>query len=62
MGRARADEVLAGAAGGIGVANVQARLQTSFGPDYGLEIDSPPGEGTTVTMTLPKFRAGVRAA
>jgi two-component system LytT family sensor kinase len=62
MGRARAQQVLAGEAGGIGVANVQARLQTSFGLDYGLEIDSQPGEGTTVTMTLPKFRAGVRAA
>jgi two-component system LytT family sensor kinase len=62
MGRARARQVLAGEAGGIGVANVQARLQTSFGPDYGLEIESPPGEGTTVTMTLPKFRAGIRAA
>jgi two-component system LytT family sensor kinase len=62
MGSDRARQVLAGEAGGIGVANVQARLQTSFGPEYGLEIDSRPGEGTTVTMTLPKFRAGVRAA
>ena len=49
--------------GGIGVANVQARLQTTLRrSDYGLEIDSPPGQGTTVTMTLPKFRAGVRGA
>ena len=27
-----------------------------------LEIETVPGRGTTVTMTLPKFRAGVRAA
>jgi len=57
-----APQVLAGGAGGIGVSNVHARLQTSFGKDYGLEIDSRAGDGTTVIMTLPKFRAGVRAA
>ncbi len=54
--------ILVGHGDGVGIANVQARLQTAFGPDYGLEIDTAPGRGTTVTMTLPKFRAGVRAA
>ena len=58
----RAVAVLAGQGGGIGLSNVQARLQTTFGSDYGLEIDAGEGEGTTVTMTLPKFRPGVRAA
>jgi two-component system LytT family sensor kinase len=58
----RAADVLAGKGGGIGLANVSARLQTSFGSGYGLEIDTDDGHGTTVTMTLPKFRAGVRAA
>jgi two-component system, LytTR family, sensor kinase len=58
----RAADVLAGLGGGVGIANVQARLQASFGPGYGLEIDSRVGGGTTVTMTVPKFRAGVRAA
>jgi two-component system LytT family sensor kinase len=62
MTSARAAAVLAGNGGGIGLANVSARLQTSFGPGYGLEIDTEDGHGTTVTMTLPKFRAGVRAA
>jgi two-component system, LytTR family, sensor kinase len=62
MDQARATAILAGRAGGVGVANVQARLQTAFGSDYGLEIESAIGRGTTVTMTLPKFRAGVRAA
>jgi two-component system LytT family sensor kinase len=58
----RTEAILSGGGGGVGIANVQARLQTTFGPGYGLEIDSAPGRGTTVTMTLPKFRAGVRAA
>jgi sensor histidine kinase YesM len=62
MDAERAAIVLAGHGGGVGIANVQARLQSTFGPGYGLEIDSEPGHGTTVTMTLPKFRAGVRAA
>jgi two-component system LytT family sensor kinase len=57
-----AAQLLAGVGGGIGLANVQARLQTSFGSDYGLEIEPRDSGGTTVTMTLPKFRAGVRAA
>jgi two-component system, LytTR family, sensor kinase len=62
MDSERAQRALAGQGGGVGIANVQARLQSSFGPGYGLEIESEPGHGTTVTMTLPKFRAGVRAA
>jgi two-component system LytT family sensor kinase len=57
-----ADAILAGRGSGVGIANVQARLQTTFGPEYGLEIETAPQRGTTVTMTLPKFRAGVRAA
>jgi two-component system LytT family sensor kinase len=58
----RGEQLLAGNGGGVGLQNVQARLHATFGPDYGLEIDSALGRGTTVTMTLPKFRAGVRAA
>ncbi|MHB8659151.1 MAG: sensor histidine kinase [Solirubrobacteraceae bacterium] len=58
----RAQAILAGDGGGVGLHNVQARLQTTFGREYGLEIESSPDHGTTVTMTLPKFRDGVRAA
>jgi two-component system LytT family sensor kinase len=54
--------VLAGKGEGIGIGNVQARLQAAFGEDYGLEIRNRSDRGTTVTMTLPKFRRGVRAA
>ncbi len=41
---------------------MQARLQSTFGRGYGLVIEGENGDGTTVVMTLPKFRAGVRAA
>jgi len=62
MAAGRGEQILAGNGGGVGLQNVQARLHATFGPDYGIEIDSELGKGTTVTMTLPKFRAGVRAA
>lgn len=48
--------------GGIGVSNVDGRMRAAFGEDYGLRIDTAPGAGTVVVMTVPKFRAGVRAA
>jgi sensor histidine kinase YesM len=54
MSGERAAAVLAGAADGLGIANVQARLLASFGPRFGLEIDSLIDEGTTVTMNLPE--------
>jgi two-component system, LytTR family, sensor kinase len=53
---------LDGSGGGIGLPNVHSRLQATFGPGYGLEIEPTQGSGTTVVMTLPKFRAGVRAS
>jgi len=53
---------LAGTATGIGLANVDRRLRTAFGEEYGLEIESRPSHGTSVVMTLPKGRAGVRVA
>ncbi len=60
--------VLSGAGGGIGLSNVDARLRATFGEKYALRIESQPGEGTTVIMTVPNFasslepRAGVSAA
>jgi hypothetical protein len=38
---------------------VHGRLQNTFGEGYGLVVEN--GGGATVVMTLPKFRAGVRA-
>ncbi|ALS24958.1 sensor histidine kinase [Paenibacillus naphthalenovorans] len=38
---------------GIGIRNVNERIAMHFGPGYGLRLSSVPGEGTTVTVTLP---------
>ncbi len=38
---------------GIGVQNVHQRIQLIYGDEYGVNIDSEPGEGTTVRITLP---------
>ena len=41
-------------ASGLGIQNVCKRLKLYFGPDYGLSFDSVLGEGTTVTVRMPK--------
>jgi two-component system sensor histidine kinase YesM len=38
---------------GFGLATVHERLQLLFGPEYGLQIDSVPGEGTVVRVRIP---------
>jgi two-component system, LytTR family, sensor kinase len=53
---ARVRAVLAGAGGGIGLSNVDARLRATFGERYALRIESEPGEGTTTVMTVPNLR------
>ncbi len=58
----RVSEVLAGAGGGIGLSNVDARLRATFGEKYALRIDSRAGEGTTVVLTVPNLRGETRAA
>jgi two-component system LytT family sensor kinase len=47
--------VLAGAGGGIGLSNVDARLRATFGERYALRIESAPGRGTTAIMTVPNL-------
>jgi two-component system LytT family sensor kinase len=54
----RVPAVLAGAGGGIGVSNVDARLRATFGERYALRIESAPGRGTTAVMTVPHLRGG----
>lgn len=54
----RARAALDGAAGGIGLPNVQARLHASFGDEYGLSFESGGGVGTTVIMSVPRTGNG----
>ena len=56
IARDRLDAVLAGAGGGIGVSNVDARLRATFGEQYALRIESDVGRGTTAVMTVPNLR------
>jgi two-component system LytT family sensor kinase len=51
----RVPKVLAGAGGGIGVSNVDARLRATFGERYALRIESQVGIGTTAVMTVPNL-------
>jgi two-component system LytT family sensor kinase len=52
----RVPAVLAGAGGGIGISNVDARLRATFGDRYALQIQSRPGEGTATIMTVPNLQ------
>jgi two-component system LytT family sensor kinase len=51
----RVPAVLAGAGGGIGISNVDARLRATFGERYALKIESELGHGTTAVMTVPNL-------
>lgn len=39
---------------GIGVRNCNTRLATLFGPEHGLDIESQEGEGTRVSLSIPR--------
>jgi two-component system sensor histidine kinase YesM len=41
---------------GVALVNVQQRIRIRCGEGYGLRLDSAPGEGTRVTVTLPMVR------
>lgn len=45
----------------VGLTNVDQRLRSAFGNDYGLIVDTGLGAGTKVSMRVPKFAAGIRA-
>ncbi len=38
---------------GVGLVNVHSRLKLRFGEEYGLQVESEPDEGTTVTIHIP---------
>lgn len=39
---------------GIGLSNVDQRLQLHYGKEYGLQVDASPGQGTCCKLILPK--------
>ena len=39
---------------GFGMANVEQRLEVHYGREYGITVESTYGEGTTVTVRIPK--------
>lgn len=45
--------------GSFGLRSVHARLNLVYGQPYGVDIESEPGEGTTVTVRLPQAEEGV---
>ena len=56
---AQISAVLAGAGGGIGLSNVDARLRATFGERYALRIEAEPGGGTRAIMSVPNLRGAV---
>ena len=45
----------------VGLGNVDARLRSTFGDDYGLIVETAPGAGTKVTVRVPKYAPGVHS-
>ena len=43
----------------VGLGNVDTRLRTTFGDEYGLIVETAPGAGTKVIVRAPKFAPGV---
>jgi two-component system, LytTR family, sensor kinase len=44
----------------VGLGNVDDRMRSTFGADFGLVVDTAPGHGMKITLRVPKFRAGIR--
>ena len=41
---------------GYGLKNVNERIKLVFGKEYGIEVSSEIGQGTTMKMTIPKYK------
>ncbi|GAA1156020.1 sensor histidine kinase [Ornithinicoccus hortensis] len=46
----------------VGLGNVDERLRSVFGDEYGLVVETAPGAGTKVSMRVPKYSPGVHAS
>jgi two-component system LytT family sensor kinase len=45
----------------VGLRNIDERMRAVYGDAYGLVIDTAPGAGTKITLTIPKYRTDVQA-
>jgi two-component system LytT family sensor kinase len=45
----------------VGLTNVDDRLRSVFGDEFGLVVETAPGAGTKVSMRIPKFHPAVHA-
>jgi two-component system LytT family sensor kinase len=45
----------------VGLGNVDARLRSAFGDDYGLVVETAPEAGTKVVVRVPKYAPGVHS-
>ena len=45
----------------VGLANVDERLRTVYGNEYGIVVETAPGHGTKVILRIPKFWPGAGA-
>ncbi|MFK7693281.1 sensor histidine kinase [Paenibacillus sp. HJGM_3] len=43
---------------GIGLLNIDERIKLAFGEQYGIRIESEPGQGTRITIALPRGTEG----
>ncbi len=46
----------------MGLGNIDERLRTVFGDEYGLMVETALGAGTKVSLRVPKYRTGVHAS
>ncbi|MGX7823676.1 sensor histidine kinase [Actinokineospora sp. 24-640] len=44
----------------VGVGNINQRMRQVFGDGHALMVDTAPGQGTKITLRVPKFFPGVR--
>ncbi|MEV6526047.1 histidine kinase [Longispora sp. NPDC051575] len=45
----------------VGLSNVDERLRSVFGEEYGLVVETGPGAGTKILVRIPKFHPAVRS-
>lgn len=47
------EEIQISSSSGVGLSNVNRRIKLHFGEDYGITLQSKPGEGTTASLRMP---------